>query len=302
NKLVLYWGQNSFGATHGNDQSQWENRLTHYCESGLIDTVVLSFMHVFGLSPDTQMDYANHCPPTKLLAGSKLLDCPELRDDIQRCQTLGVKVQLGLGGAAGSYGFNSDEQAVAFAKQLWDTMFGGQGAVRPFGDVVLDGVNLDIEGGNPNNYAAFVDHFRKLHREAEQASTKGHATGAVATRPVRPLIVTAAPQCPYPDAYMHDVLVKAAIDAVYVQFYNNYCGAQAFGTQNFNFDVWDEWSRKVAKVSGAKVFLGVPASPSAANIGYVSPARLEEMVASIQAKYASFGGVMMWDTSQAFAN
>ncbi|KAI8058504.1 glycoside hydrolase superfamily [Syncephalis plumigaleata] len=261
-------------------------------------------MHVFGLSPDTQMDYANHCPPTQLLEGSKLLDCPELRGDIQRCQTLGIKVQLGLGGAAGSYGFNNDEQAVAFANQLWDTMFSGPGKVRPFGDVVLDGINLDIEGGNPHNYAAFVDRFRTLHREASRnASTRSKATDVVsATHQVRPIIVTAAPQCPYPDAYMHDVLTKSEIDAVYVQFYNNYCGAQAFGTSNFNFDVWDEWSRKVAKVNGAKIYLGVPASPTAANIGYVAPDKLKEMVLSIQSKYPSFGGVMMWDTSQAFAN
>lgn len=76
-KLVLYWGSELFSATYGNDQSQWEHRLTYYCESGLIDMVVLSFMHVFGLSPDMQMDYAKQCLSTQLLAGSKLLDfCP----------------------------------------------------------------------------------------------------------------------------------------------------------------------------------------------------------------------------------
>ncbi|KAI9592994.1 glycoside hydrolase superfamily [Syncephalis fuscata] len=270
NKLVLYWGQNSFGATHGNDKTQWENRLTHYCESGLLDTVVLSFMHVFGLSPDTQMDYANHCPPTQLIAGTKLLDCPELRGDIQRCQSLGVKVQLGLGGAASA--------------------FSGNGKIRPFGDVVLDGVNLDIEGGNPYNYAAFVDQLRQLHSKTGQAThTSKHNTNMAvsANHRTRPLIITAAPQCPYPDAYMHDVLTKSEIDAVYVQFYNNYCGTQAFGTSNFNFDVGMN---------------GVPASPTAANIGYVAPDKLQEIITSVQTRYPSFGGVMMWDTSQAFAN
>jgi chitinase len=92
---------------------------------------------------------------------------------------------------------------------------------------------------------------------------------------------------------MHDILSNSEIDAVYVQFYNNYCGAQALGIFNFNFDIWDEWSRKIAKTSDAKIFLGVSASPSTANIGYVTPDKLQEMVTSIQSKCSPFGGVMM---------
>ncbi|RKP04654.1 glycoside hydrolase superfamily, partial [Thamnocephalis sphaerospora] len=275
--LVLYWGQNSYGATHRGDSANWERPLAYYCESGLVDTVILSFMHVFGRGSAAQMDFSNHCAPAQTMPGSKLLDCPSLRDDVRRCQQAGVKVQLGLGGAAGEYGFSSVQDAEAFAQQLWDMAFAGNSPIRPFGATSLDGINLDIEGGSSAGYTSFAQQLR-------------------------PLIITAAPQCPYPDAYMNEVLLNAEIDAAYVQFYNNYCGVQAYETPNFNFGVWDEWARTRAKRRNAKVYLGVPASPTAANIGYVPPAKLRDIVLSVQQRYESFGGIMLWDTSQAFVN
>ena len=41
--------------------------------------------------------------------------------------------------------------------------------------------------------------------------------------------LTAAPQCPYPDSADNAMLDGAVFfDAVWVQFYNNYCGLQSF--------------------------------------------------------------------------
>jgi chitinase len=37
---------------------------------------------------------------------------------------------------------------------------GGSSDTRPFGDAVLDGVDLDIEGGSTTGYAAFVKQLR----------------------------------------------------------------------------------------------------------------------------------------------
>ncbi|RKP05706.1 glycoside hydrolase superfamily, partial [Thamnocephalis sphaerospora] len=284
--LVLYWGQNSYGAANPQDKPNWEGRLAQYCRSGLVGTVVLSFMHIFGRGR-SQMNFANHCDPDILFPNTQLMNCPELQEDVVICQNLGVKVELGLGGAAGSYGLSDDASAVAFAEELWGLAFGGTNAARPFGNSSLDGVNLDIEGGSSTGYARFVNRLRELH--------------SASTASKRPLIVTAAPQCPYPDAYMHDVIMNAQIDAVYVQFYNNYCGVQAFGTSNFNFDIWDLWSRTYAKRPGAKIYLGIPASATAAGSGYVSATRLREIINGVS-RYPSFGGVMMWDSSQAFAN
>ena len=59
---------------------------------------------------------------------------------------------MSLGGASGSYGFQNDKDAVTFANTLWDLFGNGKSDTRPFGDAVLDGFDLDIEGGGSTGY------------------------------------------------------------------------------------------------------------------------------------------------------
>jgi len=89
---------------------------------------------------------------------------------------------------------------------------------------------------------------------------------------------------------------------VFVQYYNNYCGIQAYGSFNFNFEQWDQWAKATSINKNVKVFLGVPASVTAANAGYVSIDRLRQIIDAVRCKYSSFGGIMMWDISQAYGN
>ena len=123
----------------------------------------------------------------------------------------------------------------------------------------------------------------------------------------RRFYLTVAPQCPYPDFADREMMDGAvAFDIVWVQFYNNYCGLQSFvpgaPTQNnFNFDTWDNWAKTVSKNRGVKVMLGVPASATAAGSGYLPADRLKAVIDYSRA-YSSFGGVMAWDMSQAWAN
>lgn len=123
----------------------------------------------------------------------------------------------------------------------------------------------------------------------------------------RPYYLTAAPQCPYPDAADNPMLNgTVAMDAVFVQFYNNYCGLQSYtpGTaaqNNFNFATWDNWATTVSADRNVKVFLGVPAGPTAAGSGYEAPGTLDPIIEYCK-QFGSFGGVMMWDASQAVAN
>lgn len=60
---------------------------------------------------------------------------------------------MSLGGAAGSYGFANNADAEAFADTLWNIYGAGKSSTRPFGDAVIDGFDLDIEGGGPTGYA-----------------------------------------------------------------------------------------------------------------------------------------------------
>lgn len=80
--------------------------------------------------------------------------------DIKTCQNSGVKVLLSLGGAAGSYGFSSDSEGQTFAETIWNLFGGGTSDTRPFDDAVIDGIDLDIEGGLSTGYAAFVTALR----------------------------------------------------------------------------------------------------------------------------------------------
>lgn len=151
--------------------------------------------------------------------------CPAVAASIKTCQSRGKKVLLSLGGAAGIYGFTDDAQATQFAKIIWEMFLGGTapGWPRPFGDAVLDGIDLDIEAGTGTVYAAFVTGLRALY-----SGTASNPSG-------RQFLVTAAPQCPFPDAWVGDALAKSWFDYVWVQFYNNYCSAAG---GNFNFNVW----------------------------------------------------------------
>jgi len=122
----------------------------------------------------------------------------------------------------------------------------------------------------------------------------------------RKFILTAAPQCPFPDAYNTDLLNNVVLDIVWPQFYNNYCGAQSFvpgsaDQNNFNFKQWDEWARTVSKNRDVRLLVGIPGNTGAAGSGYLPADRLNPVWAYTK-KYATFGGVMIWDMSQVVAN
>ncbi|KAK1230753.1 Chitinase 2 [Marasmius sp. AFHP31] len=205
------------------------------------------------------------------------------------CQGKGKIVTLSLGGDnknnPGPITFSSDAQAEQFADTVWNLFLGGSSpSGRPFGNAVLDGIDLNLEGDVPSTgYVAFVNRIRS------------HADGAS-----KKYYVTAAPQCPYPDKTLKPILDGASFDAVYVQFYNNrQCEVSSDG---INFDEWDQWAKTVSPNKNVRVFLGAPASPDAAVEGYVDANTLGKLANRIKDQYSSFGGVMLWDASQADAN
>lgn len=118
--------------------------------------------------------------------------------------------------------------------------------------------------------------------------------------------LTAAPQCPYPDA-ANDEMLNGAVDfdIVWVQFYNNFCGLDHFGGGSdagaYNFEAWDSWAKNASKNPDVKVMTGAPGSPSAAGSGYVDSSALTEVI-EYSKQFDSFGGVMVWDVSQAYTN
>jgi len=163
--------------------------------------------------------------------------------------------------------------------------FEGSGVPRPFGSAILDGVDLDIEGGMPTGYGAFISSIRS---KMNSGSKKYYISGA--------------PQCPYPDAYMGPKSGTALGDAgdkfdyLTVQFYNNYCSYQGGTWFWSSFSQWATWSRS-ATGGKVKIFLGLPASTEAGG-GYVTPDAISGAVKTLRQNYTDvFGGVMLWDAS-----
>ncbi|KAJ3826963.1 glycoside hydrolase family 18 protein [Lentinula raphanica] len=291
-QLVAYWGQNSYGAKHPTDFANWQTNLAHYCQDDVINVIPLAFLNVFfGEGELPEINFANSCSSAGgAFPGSNLANCQFIASDIQTCQAAGKIVTLSLGGATGSTTFTSASQAEDFADSIWNLFLGGKSSTRPFGNAVLDGIDIDIEsGGSANAYfASFITRIRTL---AQGAS--------------KPYYITGAPQCPYPDANsdMGAVLNAVGFDAVYVQFYNNFCEVSNYNIHgDWDFSEWDNWAKTFSPNRNVKVYIGAPASSTAAGTGYVNAATLGSILQATKAEYSSFGGAMLWDVSQAYAN
>ncbi|KAJ7129985.1 class III chitinase [Mycena crocata] len=288
---VRYWGQNSIGAVSTTNPADYQKSLAFYCNDNAVDVFPVSFVNVFfGTGGAPSMNLANICNPTDnaTFPGTALPNCSKLASDITTCQSKGKLVALSLGGATGSVGFGSDAQGTTFAHTIWDLFLGGSSSTRPFGTAILDG-SVHIEGGSGTGYVAFVNTIRSL---ASGASKRYY--------------VTAAPQCVYPDGALGSVLNAASFDAIYanrLKFYNNPCGLTHYPTASaWNFGIWDQWARTVSPNPNVRVYIGAPASPSAAGSGYVDINTLKTIAVAMRKSFASFGGVMLWDMSQAYAN
>ncbi|ORY04982.1 glycoside hydrolase [Basidiobolus meristosporus CBS 931.73] len=286
---IHYRGQNSYGGG-GGDASGWQKNLAYYCQDDTVDVIPVSFLNTFfGKGGFPELNLANTCnmKDNATFPNTNMVNCPSIGEDIKFCQSRGKSVILSLGGAGGSYGFSDDTQAKGFATQVWNLFLGGKSDTRPFGNAVLDGVDLDIEGGGPTGYVAFVNQLRSYY---QQDTSKKY-------------LIAAAPQCVYPDGQLGSTLNNAWFDLVFVQFYNNPCGLQYYNNyQAWNYGVWDYWATHISPNPDVKVYIGAPAAPKAAGSGYVTIDQLKTIAQQTRANFTSFGGVMFWDASQAWGN
>lgn len=69
----------------------------------------------------------------------------------------------------------------------------------------------------------------------------------------------------------------------------------------FNYDIWDSWAKTRSINKNVRLFVGIPGSPSAAGRGYVPYNQLIDTIKPLKSM-ESFGGVMVWDASQAYGN
>ncbi|OUZ99424.1 Glycoside hydrolase [Macleaya cordata] len=253
---ILVVGSNAGGIAiywgqNGNEGTLWET-----CSTDNYAFVILAFLPTFGNGQTPVLNLAGHCDPYSN-------GCVTLSDDIKSCQAKGVKVILSIGGGAGSYYLASSEDARQVATYLWNNFLGGKSDSRPLGDAVLDGIDFDIEGGTNQ-------HWDELARYL-----KGYA----------------APQCPFPDAWIGDALKTGLFDYVWVQFYNNPPCQYTSGAVSNLEDAWKQWT---SSIPATKIFLGLPAAPQAAGSGFIPSSDLISTVIPAIKGSEKYGGVMLW--------
>ncbi|KAJ4731763.1 Acidic endochitinase [Rhynchospora pubera] len=253
--IAVYWGQDGR-----------EGTLKSTCDSGNYVIVILAFITTFGNGRTPVLNLAGHCDRS---TGG----CKSLTTDIKACQAKGIKVLLSLGGGSGSYTLSSQSDAQNVAKYLWDNYLGGTSTNRPLGSAVLDGIDLDIELGGTNYYDV-------LAKTLSSYSSKGNK-----------VYISAAPQCPYPDAHLGQALSTGIFDYVWVQFYNNPPCQYQSGDITKLTNSWNTWT---SKVKATKIFMGLPASTGAAVTGYIPPSTLTGQVLPMAKKSSKYGGIMLW--------
>ncbi|KKP04276.1 heterokaryon incompatibility protein [Trichoderma harzianum] len=274
-------------------QSPSERPLADYCKPGAgPDIIPLAF---FSSYPSTDwFGNVDSCNLTTSTTQSS--ECKAVEKDIKYCQSQGKKIMLSIGGGGGSVQFDNMTSIQDLANQLWG-MFGPVQAnytgPRPFGTAVLDGFDMDIE--NPDSafsYAFFVQEMNQLFETDH--SKKYYMTGA--------------PQCIVPDANMGDMMFNGKFDLLYIQFYNTpQCSARGAisgynpkdgSLQYFSYDAFQEFiTVSFSQSKGAKLYIGLPASPDAADNDenyFLTPDEAAKLINEYR-YHPGFGGIMLWD-------
>ncbi|KAJ6257952.1 Endochitinase [Drechslerella dactyloides] len=291
--VALYWGQSS--------QAGNQEPLGHYCARDSVDILIISF--VAKLSGNEKAPVLHIAPMTD---GD--MNYATISDDIQYCRRQGKKILISVGGYGSGYELNSPAEATAAANQIWGIFLGGGqggGFQRPFGNIELDGVDLDIEspvGQEGVYWPVFIDQLRSLYQSESGRGGKSD------------WLITASPQCPFPDVILSPALLekRSWFDMLFIQFYNNPCAPS--NKESFNFNEWAEWARSSSLNPHVKLFLGTPANVAAASSGGDMP--LQDLLAvasetmedcenarvfwkgtSTNSTYNPFGGMAFWDAS-----
>jgi chitinase len=285
--FAAYWGQGS----------GYSQTLEEYCANTEIDIFPVAFL-VNITNPGINL--AATSGECSTFDESTLLKCPTIGRNITSCQDAGKTVLLSIGGSTYSEGgWNSTEDAIAAAQLTWATFGpknhtkGAPKVNRPFKRATVNGFDLDFEA-SVNNSVSFANELRRLIDEANNNPDYP---------PQQPFILTAAPQCPYPDANNNDMLNgTVSFDALMIQFYNNVdCDLRNFNatadpaTAPFNMGTWNDWAKVYSANKDVKLLIGAPgANDSAPAGGYVDSTVLKEVIAYAGKNYDHFGGLAVW--------
>lgn len=279
NLIAVYWGQESHKVK--------QRELSYYCESNSVDIIILAFISTFGDGygrKDTEKDkfeinLSNYCNINE----NGHYKCEKVGEDIRKCQESGKKVLLSLGGEQlkeSTYGFKSTDEAKVFAKTLWNYFGEGKdNSIRPFGDSVIDGFDIDSENENQVGYLELIKELSNL------SSVEGS----------KKFYFSSAPQCNFPDKSNSELIDGFELDYLFVQFYNNEC---VIDSKSFNFNDWSD--HLISLNFNTKIFLGLPSSRTSTENGFIDDIDILTDKVNEVKEFKNFGGLMFWDASKGF--
>ncbi|KAK5278332.1 hypothetical protein LTR40_009284, partial [Exophiala xenobiotica] len=227
NLNVVYYSQTDLTSTVS---------LTQICSDPSIDIIILAFVtELFGPGNYPSMNMASNCwapnAAQQAAGATGLLDCvgDGLAAQIATCQSQqGKKVMLSLGGAFANLQIPSEDLAVEAAHTVWDLFLGGVSnssttPLRPYGNVILDGIDLGIQRKSrqrrpPTHLPTLMSTLRWLMASTD---TDTDTDTDPSTSTPKAYYLSAAPQCPQPDASIPVPELLGVIDFFNVQFYNN---------------------------------------------------------------------------------
>ncbi|KQJ87108.1 xylanase inhibitor protein 1 [Brachypodium distachyon] len=253
-QVSVFWGRNKA-----------EGSLREACDAGTYTMVIISFLDVFGHG-GYHLDISGH-------------DVAAMNADIKYCQFKGVPVSLSLGGFGSSYSLPSSKAALDLFDYLWNSYFGGSkpGVYRPFGDAWLDGIDLFLEHGSPN------DRYDVLALELAKHNIRGG--------PGKPLHLSATVRCGFPPAsHIKRALDTGIFERVHVKIYENGQDDKKCNVYGAWQDAWDKWT---AAYPATRFYIGLTAEDKSHQ--WVHPKNVFYGVTPVVQKKENYGGVMLWD-------
>eukprot|EP00111_Clytia_hemisphaerica_P005769 TCONS_00016719-protein len=217
--VITVWGQNYASKKIGVREPELET----LCTNSPYDVIIIGYVTRFfdTINSHTQypgMDFSIHCDTSNTMNG---IQCPDIQNAIETCHRNRKKVILGIGGANALEEFTTFTdgiQAKRFASNVWNLFLGGQtdASIRPFGNEVLDGINIELGHGQSQYMNVFMQRLHEFRTAQAQ---------------VQDTLITFSSKCSYPDAYLgpdpgkplSDALATELIDQIYVHFTQSAC-------------------------------------------------------------------------------
>ncbi|PVI00101.1 glycoside hydrolase family 18 protein [Periconia macrospinosa] len=293
-------GQNLF--VYFSQSSGKNASLDDLCGSDAVDAVIIGFLRSFtGTRGYPTVDFGpSNCNDTRSAEESVapgLAVCHELGQQVKRCQGMGKKIFLSIGGSTSDTSFEEGssgrKQAKEAAKSMWNLFGEGKAtpSLRPFGqDVIVDGYDIDHEQGSPRNFDTFISQL------------KSYSSGAS-----KPIYFSAAPICTLKDPSIStDTL--AFLDFIFIRFYNS--AECSLGTPGFSPSLqrWYQELVPAGHLPFPKVLLGALSFDNG-NTGYVPAEEFGNFIRTAKEpdfmclwNAKKFGGVMLWDGPRGLAN